>query len=276
MQKAKKTAIATAAIGILVFDSLVYAFSKNNFDHEKALLLSGSTAAVYRSPELGKSIPYRLFKPENATDEEKPLVLFLQSGAGRGSDNLGQIKTEVKSIVQLRKECGKDFYLIAPQCPEKIQWNNIVSDSPPYVNYSYTDLAESWRFLIVIELLRDVIKKNNIDKDRIYITGISMGATATWEFLFRHPDFFAGAVILNGRADPAAARQIAKTPVWLAHGIKDRISPISNSEEMVTELRRYNANLYFEPLNAGHQVSKRAYSCKSFTWLLQHRKTSSL
>ena len=53
---------------------------------------------------------------------------------------------------------------------------------------------------MVIELIEYLIKEKNIDTDRIYIAGLSMGGYGTFELVSRRPDLFAAAVPICGGA----------------------------------------------------------------------------
>ncbi len=272
MKTTKILGICATLILLLALIFVAFTWKRFNGDFDKFALTLSSEAGLFTSKEHQASLPFRLFLPEN-NSEQKPLVLFLQSGAGRGTDNLGQIRDEVKQLLFLSEQDGIDsFYLLAPQCPADAEWNDLPPSPPPYTNYSYTGLNESWRFKVIKELVSKVISDKNIDPSRVYITGISMGATAAWEFLYRYPDFFAAALILNGRADPNAANHIARTPVWLAHGTEDNIAPISNSIEMTNALKANNADIVFREYKAGHQISSYAYTQESLSWLLNKYK----
>lgn len=220
-----------------------------------------------------KKIPYRLFRPSKArADEKLPLILVLQASGGRGEDNIRQLNESVDLLTSREFQSIGAAFVLAPQCPLKMEWNNSQPSSPPYVNYRMESMETSWREALLIELIEDLIKSENIDKNRIYITGMSMGGTGTWDMLYRFPDFFAAAVPLNGRSDPSIAEVIASVPIWVFHGFSDPVAPITNSREMVKALKVFNEDVKFSELDAGHGIAYQSYTPALYRWLLHQKK----
>ncbi|MDZ7613653.1 MAG: hypothetical protein U5K51_08140 [Flavobacteriaceae bacterium] len=51
-----------------------------------------------------------------------------------------------------------------------------------YVGKQVLDFPKS-----LYKLIKKIIKKNPIDPDRIYLTGLSMGGWGAWNLAFAHP-----------------------------------------------------------------------------------------
>ena len=163
---------------------------------------------------------YLLYLPEDyaASQKKWPLILFLH-GAGERGDNLS--KVEVHGPPKLVNE-GKTFpfVIVSPQCPENEWWS-------------------SGKEIDTLSALLDHIVANyRIDKDRIYITGLSMGGFGTWRLACEYPDRFAAIAPICGKGEPFAARAIPHLPVWVFHGAKDSVVPIQASQEMVDALKK--------------------------------------
>jgi predicted peptidase len=47
-------------------------------------------------------------------------------------------------------------------------------------------------------LLERIIRKYRVDKDRVYLTGLSMGGYGTWALAAEHPEKFAAIVPICG------------------------------------------------------------------------------
>lgn len=56
----------------------------------------------------------------------------------------------------------------------------------------------------VLAALDEVIQLYNIDRNRVYLVGHSMGATGCWNLAAHHPHLFTGIVAIGGRTDPRA------------------------------------------------------------------------
>ena len=95
----------------------------------------------------------------------------------------------------------------------------------------------------LMALIRSLVDELAIDKDRIYITGQSMGGAGTWGMLAYYPQFFAAAAPVCGTGDLDSAAAIAEggTAVWAFHGGADPLVPPENSRRMIAALREAGA-----------------------------------
>ena len=83
--------------------------------------------------------------------------------------------------------------------------------------------------LDLVEGMMDYIKDNySVDKERIYVGGLSMGGMGTFELVYRNPRMFAAAFAICGGANPKIARKIRR-PVWrIDHGDADQVVAIDH------------------------------------------------
>lgn len=171
------------------------------------------------------TLRYLLFLPAGYAAEESkkwPLVLFLHGGGERGNDlNLVKKHGPPKFL-----ESKPDFpcVVVSPQCPAETRWNA-------------AELAK---------LIEAVANNHRIDRERMYVTGLSMGGSGTWSLLAEYPDLFAAAVPICGRGDVDRVEKIAKTPTWVFVGGKDRPQVVSANEEIVAALKKAGANVQFK------------------------------
>ena len=195
---------------------------------------------------------YLLFLPE-AYNEEKswPMILFLH-GVGERGDNLEEVKKHgPPKIVAQQKDFS--FIVVSPQCPEKSWWTN--------ENES------------LIALLGDITARYRIDKDRIYLTGLSMGGYGTWSLASAYPERFAAIVPICGGGEPSMALKLKDMPVWAFHGVQDKVVSVKKSEEMVNAIVDLggDAKLTVYP-DAGHDSWTQTYNNrKLYDWFLEHR-----
>jgi len=69
------------------------------------------------------------------------------------------------------------------------------------------------------ELIDFLVEKYQIDKNRIYITGFSLGGDGTWYMVDAYPSLFASAVVISGCADSVAnISDFKTTPILAYHG----------------------------------------------------------
>lgn len=196
---------------------------------------------------------YLFYLPDGYADsslQEWPVMLFLHGAGERGND-LSKVKTHgpPKLIAQ-----GQElpFIIVSPQCPPGRWWS--VDD---------------------LNILLEQIEGNyRVDKDRIYVTGLSMGGFATWDLAIKYPNRFAAIVPICGGGNPEKARHIKDVPAWVFHGAKDNVVPLKYSEEMVEALKENGSNVKFTVYpEANHDSWTKTYNNPEvFEWLLQQSR----
>ena len=90
------------------------------------------------------------------------------------------------------------------------------------------------------EYLADVIRecktRFNVDPDRVFLCGHSMGGFGAYHQVQRQPDRFAAGVPLAGGGNPSFAGEIATVPQWIFHDAQDPTVSVENSRRMVAAL----------------------------------------
>ncbi len=140
-----------------------------------------------------------------------------------------------------------------------------------------TDPGRGWDVQGVNALLDEVAATHKVDKDRIYVTGLSMGGFATWSLAAAYPDKFAALIPICGGGNTSDAKKIKHLPVWVFHGAKDTTVPASRSEAMVKALKDAGAeNVKFTLYpDAGHDSWTETYrNPEVWDWLLKQRRPS--
>jgi predicted peptidase len=215
-----------------------------------------------RTIEVKQDLDYLLFLPadyDSARAEGWPMILFLHGAGERGAD-LSRVKVHGPPK-QVQSNPEFPFVLVSPQCPE----------------------GKTWDVSQLNGLLDDVIAKHNIDKTRVYLTGLSMGGFGTWSMGIANPERFAAIAPICGGGQRLSVllagseqKQALKTlPVWAFHGGMDSVVAVEESQRMVDALKRLgaeNVKLTIYP-DAGHDSWTQTYDDPDFyPWLLQHHR----
>jgi len=105
----------------------------------------------------------------------------------------------------------------------------------------------------VLALVQHVLEQYPIDRARVLVTGFSMGGRGTWYMAARHPDLFAGAVVMAGSPAGTELAEISATPLYLIHSPDDDVVPFEPVEEAYHDLvgRGHAVELRVLP-GAGH------------------------
>ncbi len=195
-------------------------------------------------------LSYILNKPDNYKDN-MPLIVFLHGSGEKGTD-LQKIKSHgpLKYLETHKLDC----FVLAPQCPENIWWDTTA----------------------IYQLILEISSKYNVDKSRIYLTGLSMGGWGTFKLALEHPEIFAAIAPVCPPVDTVMivqAEKLKNIPTQIYHGALDDVVPVNNSIDIFSELKKVNPNasLTIFP-NDNHNSWDSTYSNpKFYEWLFQQK-----
>tara|TARA_B100001996_G_scaffold42221_1_gene30607 strand:- start:4978 stop:6390 length:1413 start_codon:yes stop_codon:yes gene_type:complete len=259
--------------GYLVMSNLVKkAIAKAFYSTEESneLNLYGKAKWVGSS---GEEIGYRYRKPLNLKSNNKyPLLLFLHGSGGRGSENEQQLwdANSIGAFAKQKISSKYQTYIFAPQVPEGERW---VSTNWNTANYSMLPISQSMKQ--TFEALDSFIVKNkNIDTNRIYIMGLSMGGWGVWDAISRRPNYFAAAVPICGGGDPDQAVNLKNVNIWAWHGEDDSVIDVTKSQQMVNAIKNQKGDIkYTEIKKRGHDSWLDVWNHKElWEWLYNQRK----
>ncbi|MCY2931929.1 MAG: alpha/beta hydrolase-fold protein [Planctomycetota bacterium] len=226
--------------------------------------LSKSLAFTYNDGA-GHTMPYRLFLPPgwNTPGAEFPLVLFLHGAGERGSDNVSQVNSHIDGLIAATQG-SYPAYVLAPQVASNQQWVNISWSVGSYTNANAPSISPS--MTMAMHILQDTLAARNVDPDRVYVTGLSMGGYGAWDAIARYPKTFAAAVPMSGGGNTDTASSIADIPIWAFHGSADGVVPVSGSRNMINAIKAAGGSpLYTELAGADHVIWAPIYNDASNT-----------
>ena len=198
-----------------------------------------------------------VFVPPSYNPSKKyPLVIYLHGHTDTVSRNIGWYH-EPAAVAD-------PAIVLTPKCPrsEDGRWGDTSSkELSPMMKKTF-------------EMI-DLIKKNyNIDDDRLYIHGTSMGAIGTYAVIQKFPDMFAGGYAVCGWASPSIAPQLAKVPFWAFHGDEDPIVPVDGSRGIYRAVLAHGGKQirYTEFKGVKHDAWNYVDDNETYKWLLAQRK----
>ncbi len=202
------------------------------------------------------TMPYLVVLPSEYGKQPGPwpVILYLHGAGERGTD-IAMVR-RVAAVQEALHRPDYPFILLAPQVTDTDQaWVNIPTRTA------------------VMRLLDDVVNKYHGDPQRVYLTGISMGGWAAWNFAKDFPGRFAAIAPLCGDANVEWAAQLVTTPIWAFHGTNDSVVPEINTERMIEALQKLGADPKFTPVIGGdHDIAHAVYSRDDlYAWFLAQR-----
>lgn len=210
--------------------------------------------------------------PTYASNDSKqwPLILFLHGAAEYGSSIDKIKKNGIPKLIrdyehgianEAAKIVSEQFITVSPQCDNPSRWN-----------------AE-----ILYKLMEEVYEKyGNIDRSKVFLTGISMGGNGTWKLSIysnlKKNDQFTAIVPICGwidRLEEQNLGSIVHIPTWNFHGAKDDIIEKYYSDLIVRSLKEKHGHKnikYTVYPNANHDSWTETYNnVELYSWLLKHK-----
>jgi len=135
--------------------------------------------------------------------------------------------------------------------------------------------GESWHALALKGMLDDVLAKYNVDQQRVYLTGLSLGGYGAWDLASRYPHYFAAVAPICGGGITRLVGNMRAIPTWVFHGKQDDAVPEEESARMVAALKAAGGNVKYTMLpEAGHvEAWVHAYGeAGLFDWFMEQRK----
>lgn len=199
------------------------------------------------------SVQYYGVNPPLNPIGNKPALFLSLHGAG------------VEAINQARSYGQKNWgYIVAP------------TNRRPY-GYNW----ENWGRLDALEVLAIAEEKFDVDSERVYLTGHSMGGHGTWHLGINYPDKFAAigpsagwisiwVYRISGMTDSTETRKfltrstkhsdtyafstnLKQNGIYIIHGDADDNVPPEQARSMVENLSKFHKNfIYYEEPGAGH------------------------
>lgn len=199
------------------------------------------------------NIPYRIAELFSHSEDSPILILFLHGLDAVGTDNVKQLRWDmIRNIYRYLAQNEQHAIIIAPQIPVG-NWD--VMTTP------------------VKALIDNIVDAENVDRNRIYICGYSLGAKGTWTMIQKYPSLFAGALSAGSPSTPlTTADQYSRTlstPIWAGNG-----SAEIDATAQMNRLRQMGADVkYSYKREWGHgEACSSVFNDECFDWLFSHIK----
>lgn len=191
--------------------------------------------------------PFVSYRPQESR-KKLPLILQLHGAGerGKGEDDLALVDRH--GFAPIAKNGEHECIFVMPQCPKETFWAARVES--------------------IIKFIEQLKTEFNVDENRVYLTGLSMGGYGTWYTAMARPDLFAAIAPICG-GGMAWNAKVLKMPVWVFHGADDPAVNVRNSDEMVEALKKAERDVRYTRMDGiGHNVWDYAYNEELYNWLL--------
>jgi predicted peptidase len=223
----------------------------------------------------GKSQPelfrYRLFVPRNQTPgEEFPLLVWLHGAGENGSDNWRNLKwldliLETPGYIEKYR-----FFILVVQCPQEGPGWSGGSGAGNSKSPGADDMLS-----VTYEILQKTLREQPVNKNRVYLSGVSSGGSASWEMALRYPEVFAAVVpMASGGGDVSRAARLVNIPVWAFHNEHDDHTSPDGDKQMVAAVENAGGNVLLTLVPSdGHDCWQETFLRRGvMTWMLDQRR----
>ena len=182
---------------------------------------------------------------------EIPVVLFLHGASLRVTDLNRVRKYGPLDAISMGRDI--DAIIIAPQNP-----------------------GGAWDSYKVLDILNWVTKQYDVDTNRIYLIGMSLGGFGTIEFLANHAEKIAASMELCGGTIRKDLCKLNTVPLWIIHGTADRAVPVSRAQEIYESMKKCGSTDLLRldkwaGVNHG-DLARLFYLKETYQWLFAHSK----
>lgn len=182
--------------------------------------------------------------------EAKPVFIFLHGASLCGND-LNKVR-RYGTLDAIEKGRDLDAYVIAPQNP-----------------------GGAWKPEKIMNVLKWVEDYYNVDYDRIYVLGMSLGGYGTIDFAATYPDDIAAAMAFCGGGSVKDFSGLNNVPLWIVHGTADNAVSVSQSDRVVAAMKEADDStprlVYDRIPGMNHsQPARLFYLSETYDWLLSH------
>ncbi len=227
---------------------------------------------------------YLEYLPSNykSSGEKSPVIIFLH-GRGERGNGPGGVKLLKKNGPPKHIEKGNNmtfkangsgrsysFVVISPQLPtSKSIWDPATVDG----------------------VVNHVLSKYNIDKDRVYLTGLSLGGGGVWSYVtssYNKSNKIAAIAPVAGFLGSSKSKKDTKfladkkVPVWAFHNSGDKVVPLRTGKAPIDGLKSYKPSVaprFTVYKSNSHNSWSNAYSTDHskhspnvYEWLLAQRR----
>jgi predicted peptidase len=224
-------------------------------------------------------VRYRLHVPLSAdlqsSRSPSPLVVWFHGGGEAGEDNCEQLAWLELVFGSGSRQHAVEAYVLAVQFPAEVtsgQSPRTKARGPDERTDERTDEGEWDRPDLA---LHDVLGRHAIDRERIYLAGISQGGNRVWRYACHHRGRFAA--LLPMATGPIGERQVCdlkNVPIWAFQSTHDGPAQIMRMQQLVGAVGGPKGHASITVVDA------RSHDCwtaalghyRAWRWLLDQRR----
>lgn len=111
---------------------------------------------------------------------------------------------------------------------------------------------------LVLATMQTVWSRYRVDRNRVFLTGMSNGGIGAWIIGMHHADLFAGLAPMASGIDDVLypfLSNLRTTPVYIIHGSQDEVMPVRLSRELAAELTKLGYDFVYREHDRTHPMA---------------------
>jgi len=228
------------------------------------------------------------------------IILFLTSTISYSADTTSVLKYLVRHpkvntgnppLILLLHGVGsneRDLFSFADQLPANalvISARAPIILGPDSYSWFHVDLSTGTRIinaqqaeesrLLLIRFISELKNKFKFDQSRIFMCGFSQGGMMSYSVALTRPDLIHGIGILSGRLLDEVKPKIATSEnlkplkVFIAHGNRDQVIPVSLARSSVEYLKSRNLDPIYKEHGIAHEINSEILN-DLISWISSH------
>ena len=178
---------------------------------------------------------YNLYIPKSCIPDtyQYPVLVFLQGGKGVGGSVEKVLKWGLPNLIISSNSLDTEY--------DRLLRDTFVVVMPHISHGEFYEGEAAMR-----TILSRLIKNENVDPNRIYVTGLSRGGYGSWGLAERMSDVFAAAApICGGGRGIRDYSKLDGLPIWVSHNTEDGIVPYRASSRVVERIEEVSKSKFY-------------------------------
>lgn len=201
---------------------------------------------TFEDGKTGTTLEYSLYIPENYDEKTSyPLIMFIpdSTGAGKSAEAIVEQYYGANVWVTDEDQAKHPSFVLVPAFSE-----TVVKD----------DWSASEQIETAVNLIASLEEQYNIDSDRLYTTGQSMGCMTSLYLNSKYPDMFAACMFVSGQWDISVLKGLESTKFFYitaggdtkASGGQDEVKAMFDADGVKYTYGEWDAQLSEEEQSA--------------------------
>ncbi len=228
---------------------------------------------------------YRLLVPDAAEkDVRLPAVIYLHGAGAKGSDNRRpEAEPFPAHLASEGFQKSNPCFVLVPQCRDGsdsegrpnnwVKWKG-QKELPP-AQWVESDAEPSDQLHAAMTALDEIMENHPIDPARVYLAGVSMGSSGSWNWAARQPGRFAAVLPVCGLSEEGKAPVLKTVRIRTFHGTLDDVVPVERTRRMIAALKAEGADAEIKEYDgAGHDIARKVLDDGAMEWMFSQRIAS--